>query len=260
MTKKELYLGTYKLTDFSIIDKWSSIEETSIAKGIDLAPSYGNSREVMKFLGITSHSNMRLSYKIDVRDMTIGKSAWLYEFLKLLELGKVDCMDVLFIHWPMESELNEAIDFLQWMKEENLTKNIGIANSRSLSKHHTDVLSNMVDVVQNEFHLLNPSSPSFGKARVLGYSPFANGSLLSSNLYQSLSKKYKCSNTLSKIYRHWLFDSLDGVVFGTSNERRLEWWLRDQPVSKEELDDFSSFINEIEEERTCFISSLSLPL
>ena len=263
MRKKELFLGAYNLTNFEVLDKWLTTEIDIYKRGIDLAPSYGNSIEIMNFIGKYDNSyryQLQTSYKIDVEFFTINRSKWFIYFLDLLKRAKIERMDYVFIHWPWKYNLKETIDFLLWLKFKSYVKNIGIANFSFLDKQTKEIITESIDILQEEYHLLIPKFET-SKIKTFGYSPGANGKLYNSELYKKLIKKFKCENIITQLNKKWLFENLDGFVFGTNKIKRLLSWVNDnESFNYEDYNAFKKIVNTNEKKIRCFSPSLSLPV
>jgi diketogulonate reductase-like aldo/keto reductase len=263
LKKKELFLGAYNLTNFEVLNQWLTTDIDIYNKGIDLAPSYGNSVEIMDFIGkYESHYRHQLqtSYKIDIEFYTINRSKWFMNFLDLLKRSKLERMDYIFIHWPWNYNLNETLDFLLWLKSKSYVKNIGIANFSCLDKEIKNSIIETIDVIQEECHILIPEIET-SKIKKIGYSPGANGKLYTSELYKELIEKFKSENIIGQLNKKWLFENLDGIVFGTNKIERMFSWIKyEEYLNNDDYEVFKNIIKRNKNKIRCFSPSLSLPV
>lgn len=262
MKTKELFLGAYNLKNVDALKYWLEIDSEKFIRGIDLAPSYGNSTEIMKYVGNQGYkfrNKLLYSYKIDVEYFTIQKGKWFHNFLQLLEISKLEQIDYLFVHWPWKSHIEEVVNFLEWLKVNAYVKKIGIANYGSLEESKQLLISSTIDIIQEEYHVLIPKTEKYNY-KTFGYSPVANGKLYSSELYRQLLNTFKDDIIISNLNRRWLLERLDGLVFGTNKPDRISSWIDPKEPETEQYKLFESIVSKNTIKTRCFSPSLSMPV
>lgn len=170
-------------------------------RGIDTAPAYGLGRaeellaEPLKSIrnqivlvtkcGLTWDSRGR--FKKDNR-----KSTLLLDVSNSLKRLKVDCVDVLLVHWPDgETPIEEVCDGLNLLLQKGYCKTIGLSNWPLEEIQIAKKLA-PIQVVQDQCNLAKPLQKSymdFCKGENLwsmGYSPLAQGLL--TDKYEALPK------------------------------------------------------------------------
>ena len=197
-------LGTYKITGQRGI---KSIEDALQAgyRHIDSAQMYGNEEEVGKAVRNSG---------IEREKIFVTTKVWPSDFKRLiksveesLRKFKMDCVDLLLLHWPSDDESNKAaIDLLNETLKKKYTKNIGVSNFNfeQLKQAMTQapVICNQV-----EYH------PYLSQEKMLkylkqhdmlltAYTPLARGKVSEDKTLKTIGEKY--SKTASQVALRWL--------------------------------------------------------
>lgn len=207
--------GTWKLKGDTAHDCVARAIEAGY-RMIDTAQAYENEEDVG--LGIRDTQLPR-------EDLWVTTKVWMSEFKdgalqksverSIDKLG-TDYADLILLHWPSEEvPLDETIDALNDVREQGLTKNIGVSNFTSeqmgeavkLSK--APILTNQV-----EYHPFIDQTPILETAHALGmsvtaFSPLAQGQVFSSETLKEIGEKY--GKSPAQVTMQW-FSQQPGII------------------------------------------------
>ncbi|MFW5998825.1 MAG: aldo/keto reductase [Halanaerobiaceae bacterium] len=205
-----LGLGTWQLKGEDCIKGVKNALELGYTH-IDTAKIYGNHREVAE--GIKRSEVRREDIFVTTKvwndsheyDQVINSGK---EFLKEL---KIDYIDLLLIHWPVEEvPVEETLEAMQELKDKGIVKNIGVSNfmiehlEEALAKTSVDIVNNQIKFNPYEYpqNLLEYCKKK--NITVTAYSPLARGKIFNDNIIKKLSEKY--NHSPAQLVLKWIIE------------------------------------------------------
>lgn len=227
-----IIIGTFRNTDYKDLLR---VIESGISNGVtafDTAPSYGTERilgealcHCMKSFPV-NREGIFVSDKVDAWQMQEKKgNVRCYVEKAILEM-KIQYLDILFIHWPIEDFLSQTWECMERMKEDGLVKDIGICNvrKRHLVKWKTMGVEPLN--IQIERHPLRTCLDDLIYCRenglnIFSYSPLCrmHPSLKNSELLHDLAAKY--NKNVGQVILRWHIDSGTIPIFMSKNPSRV---------------------------------------
>lgn len=221
-----LGLGTWQLTG----EDCTQAVETALAAGyrhIDTAKIYGNHREVAR--GIRNSS-------VPVEDIFITSKIWndCHEYDKVIASGqeivrelKVDCLDLLLVHWPVEEvPVEETLAGLDELLRQGITRNIGLSNFTTghleevFAKSKVAIANNQVKMHPYRFDReLNDLCRSH-RITVTSYSPLARGKIFNDPSIRSLAGQI--GRSPAQLVLRWLVEQGTIVIPKASSREHIE--------------------------------------
>jgi len=127
MDVPQLGFGTYQLTD---PERCSTAVQTALETGyrhVDTAEYYENEAAVGEGIATSDAEDVFLASKV-WRDR-LGHEAFLESARERVDLLGVDSLDLLYVHWPMDTyDPAETLPALLEAREEGLTRGLGLSN------------------------------------------------------------------------------------------------------------------------------------
>ena len=170
-------------------------------------------------------------------------------FKRKLETMRLDYIDSLLIHWPVLKYLNPTWEELVMLKEQGLTRKIGICNLRINHLQELKVAHIIPEILQIERHPLNifDKEVLFCKENDIvlqNYSPLCkmHPKLKESTLLRALADKYQ--KDMGQIILKWHINTGAIPIFTSTKPQRISLYAH--------LDDF-----DLEESELFVISSLN---
>lgn len=206
-----LGLGTWQVDDAATLHE---AVKTALDAGyihIDTAAAYQNEQfigESLKKLSV-NREDLFVTTKLWNRHQVQGYDATVAALKESLQRLQMDYVDLYLIHWPVPSKdmYSEAWKALIKLKEEGLTRSIGVSN---FHPHHIDRIINDTKVVpavnQVELHpWLNQKSLveycQAKKIQVEAYSPLMRGKITEVDLLSEIAKRY--DKTPAQVVLRW---------------------------------------------------------
>ena len=215
MRMPKLGLGTYRLKG----EECASAVEGALGLGyrhIDTAEMYDNEEAVGRGIAASgvARGDIFLTTKVWWQHLAGDGIARAAE-ASLTRLG-TDYVDLYLIHWPSaEMDLADALEKLVRIKEQGMTRSIGVANFPSALLHRAVAeIGAPIACNQFEYHVLLGQGRMVGEARALGaasvaYCPLAQGKLAEQPALAEIGQKHGVS--AAQVALKWLLDQ-DGVA------------------------------------------------
>ena len=208
--------------------------EQALDNGIvrfDSAPSYRTEEVLSHCLAVLAanknltREQLSIQTKIDPIQMYNGDVETY--FCNKLKKMKLDYIDVLLIHWPVQRYFMKTWESMKILKHKGLARKLGVCNLRL--PHLKELLSIGIvpEVLQIERHPLN----TFVEERrfciqhdieLQDYSPLCkmHPMLKDSPILQGLSEKY--GKSIGSIILRWHIDTSATPIFTSKNPNRIE--------------------------------------
>lgn len=232
MKKKPLIFGS-GASAFKDYAGLLSVCRAALAGGItafDTAPSYRTeevlSRAVAQCAGEMGlhREDYEMQTKIDPIQMYNGNVVEYFKG-KLSEM-RLDYVDTLLIHWPLDNYLRRTWEEMTRLKEMGLTRQIGICNLRV---RHLRALAGegiLPDVLQIERHPLNTFDDEMEFCRnrgipVQAYSPLCkmHPRIKGDERLQAIASRH--NRDLGQILLRWHIDTGDTPIFTSKRQERV---------------------------------------
>lgn len=194
---------------------------------IDTARAYENEREVGRgiFESGVPRDEIFLTTKVPHDEATADEVRRDAE--QSLERLGVDHLDLLLLHWPSpDVPLEETLTAMNALKEEGLTRNLGVSNFPA------GLLAQALELApvfcnQVEYHPFLDQSRLLDVARQQGvlitaYSPLAHGKVPEDEALNRIGEKH--GKTAGQVALRWLLDQpgVSPIPKASSNDRRAE--------------------------------------
>lgn len=191
--------GLYKVDGQETMSKSIAAAYEDGYRLFDTAQLYGNEAEVgqaFKELDIP-RDNIFVTTKVAESNQGYDKAiASVKESLKKLQM---DYVDLLLVHWPIESEFFNTWRAFEDMKKEGLTKSIGVSNYQMIHLQYLATQANEMPVVdQIELHPLLTQKPllKFNHDHQIvtqAWSPLGRGAVLGQEVLQKIGDQHQKS-------------------------------------------------------------------
>ena len=191
--------GLYKVDGQETMSKSIAAAYEDGYRLFDTAQLYGNEAEVgqaFKDLAIP-RDNIFVTTKVAESNQGYDKAiASVKESLKKLQM---DYVDLLLVHWPIESEFFNTWRAFEDMKKEGLTKSIGVSNYQMIHLQYLATQANEMPVVdQIELHPLLTQKPllKFNHDHQIvtqAWSPLGRGAVLGQEVLQKIGDHHQKS-------------------------------------------------------------------
>jgi len=249
-----LGFGTYELTGQTCVQAVTKALGVGY-RHIDTALMYGNHREIGQAIKNSGIQREELFITSKVwRDSLQRQNVINACNLALKELA-CEYLDMYLIHWPNnEVPIEETLGAMQELKEQGLTKAIGISNFGI--NHLKDALATGIQLSNNqvEFHpsLYQKELREFCSQNnivLTAYSPLGRGEDLNLKIIQNLAKKY--SKSSAQVVLNWILIKGVSVIPKASNPEyiqdnfnALKWDLAPEDVALvDQLDQQNRIVN-----------------
>lgn len=207
--------GLYKITDQSTIT--SSIRNAYKAgyRLFDTAQLYKNEAEVGAALQELSLPRKELFITTKVAEPNQGFKRTILSIKDSLHKLKLDYVNLLLVHWPIERAFFDTWAALEELKKQGLTRSIGVSNYQIIHLQYLATQAHEMPVVnQVERHpRLNPK-PLIEYDHQHGivtqaWSPLGRGAILTNPILEKIAKKH--GKSPAQIVLRWHLQS--GVAF-----------------------------------------------
>lgn len=181
----------------------------------DTAQLYGNEKEVgtaFKKLAIP-RDNIFVTTK--VAEANQGYQKAIDSVKESLQKLQMDYVDLLLVHWPIESSFFDTWRAFEEMKKEGLTKSIGASNYQMIHLQYLATQANEMPVVdQIELHPLLTQKPLLKfnhdhKIITQAWSPLGRGAVLSEDILKQIADKH--GKSTAQVILRWHLQN--GVSF-----------------------------------------------
>ena len=235
----KLGLGTWRMKG----DQCREAVERAFSLGyrhIDTAEMYDNEEEVGSALAGARLPRADIHVTTKVWHSNLAPDAMRRAMEASLRKLQTDYVDLYMIHWPSpDMDLPAALETLVKLKEEGLTRAIGVCNfTTALLRQAVDEIGAPLAANQIEYHVLLGQEPVLGFLRahdmaLTAYCPIAQGKLADSEELGVIARKHNA--TATQVALKWLLDQ-PGVAAIPKAARR-ESQVANLEAMKIELDD-----------------------
>ena len=167
-------------------------------RAIDTAQSYGNEAEIGSILAELGVARDELCITTKVRPENFGQDVFIASIERSLSDLRIDCVDVLLLHWPpLDGDISRPLALLDQARERGLTKHVGVSNYTSPMMRQAAVLAGGPLVTnQVEFHPLLNQDILLAAAAETGiplasYCSVARGEVFAVPLFDELAKELR---------------------------------------------------------------------
>ncbi|WP_278558384.1 aldo/keto reductase [Limosilactobacillus vaginalis] len=207
--------GLYKITDQSTIT--SSIRNAYNAgyRLFDTAQLYKNEAEVGTALQELSLPRKELFITTKVAEPNQGFKRTILSVKDSLHKLKLDYVNLLLIHWPIERAFFDTWAALEELKKQGLTRSIGVSNYQIIHLQYLATQAHEMPVVnQVERHPRLNQKPLIEYDHQHGivtqaWSPLGRGTILTNPILEKIAKKH--GKSPAQIVLRWHLQS--GVAF-----------------------------------------------
>ncbi len=235
----KLGLGTWRMKG----DECREAVERAFSLGyrhIDTAEMYDNEEQVGSALAGARLPRADIHVTTKVWYTNLAPDAMRRAIEASLRKLQTDYVDLYMIHWPApDMDLPMALETLVKLKEEGLTRAIGVCNfTTGLLRQAVDEIGAPLAANQIEYHVLLGQEPVLGFLRahdmaLTAYCPIAQGKLADSEELGAIARKHNA--TAAQVALKWLVDQ-PGVAAIPKAARR-ESQVANLEAMKIELDD-----------------------
>lgn len=193
---------------------------------VDTARVYGNERDVGRGIADAGVPREELWLTTKVwRDDAAADDVRRSCEAQLADL-QVDYLDLLLLHWPAEAPLAETLGALDALREEGLTRHVGVSNFPSALLREAVQLA-PIFTNQVEYHPYLPQGPVMHACLehdvlLTAYSPFARGLVFQDPLLAEIGARY--GKSAGQVSLRWLLDQPNVIAIpkASSRDRRAE--------------------------------------
>ena len=192
---------------------------------IDTAQAYDNEAEVGKALAASG---------IPLKELWITTKLWREDYGRVrdsaresLEKLRIDCIDLLLLHWPNpEFPLAATLDALAGLREEGLIKHFGVSNfPAGMLREALAIAPIFADQVEFHPFLGQDALVALAAERdfmVTAYSPLARGKVPRDETLRAIGEAH--GKTAGQVALRWLLDkpNVSTIPKASSHERRVE--------------------------------------
>lgn len=207
----QIGVGTWTLRDEIAVNNVKLALQAGF-RHIDTAQMYQNEAEVGQGLiesGVP-RSEIFLTTKVSTDNMRKDKDGIRDSINQSIEKLKVDYLDLLLIHWPVQGRVKDTWQVMEEFVKQGKVRSIGVSN---FNRHHLDELMSYAEIKpvinQIEVHPFLSQQENIDYNRSLGiqiqaWGPFGQGDIdvVGHPLLQSLAQKY--GKTASQIVLRWI--------------------------------------------------------
>lgn len=250
---KNIIFGT-GLSSYKDYNGLKTVCKVAMENGIsrfDTAPSYQTEallsnviKECANELGM-SRANYSIQTKIDPIQM-YNLAVEVYFMEKLKEM-KLEYIDSLLIHWPLEKYMHQTWEALKHLQKDGITKKIGICNLRIRHLKKLNEQGIYPEILQIERHPLNTFEEETAWCRKNGvilqdYSPLCkmHPRIKENMALNNIARKH--NKDIGQIVLRWHIDTGATPIFTSKNPTRIKRYssIFDFSLTKEEINIISS--------------------
>lgn len=190
---------------------------------IDTAQAYANEEFVGEAIKNSSVSSGEIFVTTKVTPRNFSVENFLTSVEESLRKLKMDCVDLLLLHWPSDEEKNKiAVEQLASAKEKGYAKHIGVSNftisQMETARKQADIICNQVEY--HPYFTQNKIRPYLLEHDMMltAYRPLADGKILSDAVITSLAEKHK--HTSAQIVLRWLIQQRNVSAIPKAADRK----------------------------------------
>ena len=192
-------------------------------RSVDTAQMYGNEADIGASLTDLGLSRDELCITTKVHPDNFDDADFMPSVEKSLEKLRLDCVDVLLLHWPpIGEDIAPPLRLLEKAYEKGFARNIGVSNYTARMMHDAqEIIDAPLVTNQVEFHpLLNQdkllAASSETKIPLSAYSSVAQGEVFKNPIFDEIGTGY--GKTAGQIVLRWILQK--GVSIITMSTKR----------------------------------------
>ena len=218
----ERSFGTFPLKGEELATALSAALEVGY-RSIDTAQMYGNEADVGQVLAHCRIPRSQLCVTTKVHPDNFAPDKFLPSVEESLKRLRLDCVDVLLLHWPpIESDVAPSLKLLEAAFKQGYAKHIGVSNyTASMMERARTVIDTPLVTNQVEFHPLLDQSALLRAAFRTGvplssYCSVARGEVFRHRIFSEIGEGY--GKTAAQVVLRWILQK--GVPINTMSTRR----------------------------------------
>ena len=191
-------------------------------RAIDTAQMYGNEADIGKVLSSLSVRRDDLCITTKVHPGNFSKDKFIPSVQESLSKLRIDCADVLLLHWPpADGEVRPSLELLAEARRQGLARNIGISNYTSkMMREAVETVDAPIVTNQVEFHpLLNQNillaAASEAGIPLSSYCSVARGAVFKHPEFAEIGSQY--GKTAAQVVLRWILQK--GVSINTMSTK-----------------------------------------
>ena len=191
-------------------------------RAIDTAQMYGNEADIGKVLSSLSVRRDDLCITTKVHPGNFSKDKFIPSVQESLSKLRIDCADVLLLHWPpADGEVRPSLELLAEARRQGLARNIGISNYTSkMMRQAAETVDAPIVTNQVEFHPLLNQNILLAAAGETGiplssYCSVARGAVFKHPEFAEIGNKY--GKTAAQVVLRWILQK--GVSINTMSTK-----------------------------------------
>ena len=191
-------------------------------RAIDTAQMYGNEADIGKVLSSLSVRRDDLCITTKVHPGNFSKDKFIPSVQESLSRLRIDCADVLLLHWPpADGEVRPSLELLAEARRQGLARNIGISNYTSkMMRQAVETVDAPIVTNQVEFHPLLNQNILLAAAGETGiplssYCSVARGAVFKHPEFAEIGNQY--GKTAAQVVLRWILQK--GVSINTMSTK-----------------------------------------
>jgi len=191
-------------------------------RAIDTAQMYENEADIGKVLSSLSVRRDDLCITTKVHPGNFSKDKFIPSVQESLSKLRIDCADVLLLHWPpADGEVRPSLELLAEARRQGLARNIGISNYTSkMMRQAAETVDAPIVTNQVEFHPLLNQDILLAAASETGiplssYCSVARGAVFKHQEFAEIGNQY--GKTAAQVVLRWILQK--GVSINTMSTK-----------------------------------------
>ena len=230
ITMPKAVLGSFNVSDQSVIDDMVKTAISAGITGFDTSPSYGSERilgNALLHAGVP-REQVFLSDKIDGWQMYRGNGCIEHYVEKSMKDLNTDYLDLLLIHWPFPEYLESTWKSFEQLYEQGIVHSIGLCNMNTRTykdflRKDVKILPHVVQIELSPLRTANSDLALFLEAGIVveAYSPLGRmvQEIRNNSVLLELSKKY--GRSIAQIILRWHIERNVVPVFTSTKPSRI---------------------------------------
>ena len=191
-------------------------------RAIDTAQMYGNEADIGKILSSLSVRRNDLCITTKVHPGNFSKDKFIPSVQESLSKLRIDCADVLLLHWPpADGDVRPSLELLAEARHRGLARNIGVSNYTSqMMRKAAETVDAPIVTNQVEFHPLLNQDILLAAASETGiplssYCSVARGAVFKHPEFAEIGEQY--GKTAAQVVLRWILQK--GVSINTMSTK-----------------------------------------
>ena len=220
-----LGLGVYDMHAEEAINAVQSALETGY-RLIDTAAMYENEQQIGEGIRRSNIPRDEIFLTTKVNNTDQGYDETLKAFEKSMKALNVGYIDMYLIHWPVKNKRKETWKAIEFLYENKMVKNIGVANYLMPFLLELEIYANIIPSVNqmefSPFLFLQEEWDYCKKHEVVlqAYTPLVRGQKFNDLRLQKLAEKYQ--KTPAQIILRWAVQQGISTIPKSSNPSRIQ--------------------------------------